>query len=85
MARPLQWVYNDQETAHACVWRSAEGTAMKQQHFWDVDLVELAKSWVDDMGIFLLTALTFVGLALPVLIPTLILWYLFSINWTMSP
>lgn len=68
-----------------CVGRSVEGTAMKQQHFWDVDLVELAKSWVDDMGTFLLTALTFVGLALPVLIPTLILWYLFSINWSLNP
>jgi len=36
-------------------------------------------------GLFLLTALTFVGLALPVLIPTLILWYLSSINWSMAP
>ena len=37
------------------------------------------------MGTFLLTALTFLGLALPVLIPTLILWYLSSINWSMAP
>ena len=58
---------------------------MKQQNFWDVDLVELCKSWVDDMGTFLLTALTFAGLALPVVIPTLILWYLSSINWSMAP
>lgn len=59
---------------------------MKQeQNFWDVDLVELFRTWVDDMGIFLLTLLTFVGLSLPVLIPTLILWYLSSINWSMAP
>ncbi len=57
----------------------------QEQNFWDVDLVELFRSWVDDLGLFLLTALTFVGLALPVLIPTLILWYLSSINWRMAP
>jgi hypothetical protein len=58
---------------------------MKQQHFWNVDLVELFKIWIDDMQTFLLTALTFVGLSLPVVIPTLILWYLSSINWSMNP
>lgn len=57
----------------------------QEQNFWDVDLVELFRSWVDDLGLFLLTALTFFGLALPVLIPTLILWYLSSINWSMAP
>lgn len=57
---------------------------MKQQ-FWDVDLGELLKVWIDDMSTFLWTALTFVGLALPVLIPTLILWFLSSINWRMAP
>ena len=58
---------------------------MKQQHFWNVDLVELFKIWIDDMQTFLLTALTFVGLSLPVVIPTLILWYLSSIDWKMAP
>ena len=59
---------------------------MKQeQRFWDVDLVELSRIWIADIWIFVLTALTFVGLALPVLIPTLILWYLSSINWSMTP
>ena len=58
---------------------------MKQQQFWDVDLVELFKIWIDDMGTFLLTALTFVGLAIPVIIPTLILWYLYAINWSLAP
>jgi hypothetical protein len=57
---------------------------MKQQ-FWDVDLVALFKVWIDDMATFLWTALTFVGLALPVLIPILILWFLSSINWSMAP
>lgn len=53
----------------------------KEEHFWNVDLVELFKVWIDDMGTFLLTALTFVGLALPVVIPTLVLWYLFSVGF----
>ena len=58
---------------------------MKDQSFWNVDLVELFKIWIDDMGTFLLMALTFVGLALPVIIPTLILWFLSSINWSVKP
>jgi len=56
-----------------------------EQHFWDVDLVELFRIWIDDFGTFLLTALAFVGLSLPVLIPTLILWYLSSIKWSVAP
>ena len=58
---------------------------MKQERFWNVDLRALFKIWLDDMGTFLLTALTFMGLALPVIIPTLILWVLSSINWSMAP
>lgn len=57
----------------------------QEQHFWDVDLIELFRIWIDDLGTFLLTALTFIGLSLPVLIPTLILWYLSSINWSVVP
>ncbi len=65
---------------------SGGGYGMKhEQNFWDVDLIELVRIWIDDIKIFLLTALTFVGLALPVLIPTLILWYLSSINWSLVP
>jgi hypothetical protein len=67
------------------VRRCVVGAEMKQQNFWESDLVELFKVWIDDMGTFLLTALTFVGLSLPVVIPTLILWYLSSINWSMAP
>ena len=58
---------------------------MKQQRFWDVDLIELFKVWIADMGVFLMTALTFVGLAIPVIIPTLILWYLYSIDFNVRP
>jgi len=58
---------------------------MKQQRFWDVDLVELVKIWFADIGVFLLTALTFVGLAIPVIIPTLILWYLYTIDFNVRP
>lgn len=58
---------------------------MKQERFWNVDLGVLLRIWIDDMGTFLLTALIFVGLALPVIVPTLILWFLFSIDWSMAP
>lgn len=63
---------------------TCQGVEMKQR-FWDVDLVELFRIWIDDMGTFLLTALTFMALALPVIIPTLILWFLSSINWSKAP
>lgn len=58
---------------------------MKEERFWNVDLGLLLKIWFDDMGTFLLTALTFAGLSLPVVIPTLILWYLSAINWSIAP
>jgi hypothetical protein len=58
---------------------------MKQQRFWNVDLVVLFKQWFADMGTLLLTALAFVGMAIPVIIPTLILWYLYSIDFKMAP
>ena len=58
---------------------------MKKQNFWNVDLLELFRLWISDMGTFLMTTLMFVGLSMPVVIPALILWYLLSINWSMSP
>ncbi len=58
---------------------------MKQPRFWEVDLVLLLKIWVSDMGTFLLTAVAFMAMAIPVIIPTLILWYLYSINWNVKP
>jgi hypothetical protein len=50
---------------------------MKQQErFWNVDLIELAKEWLSQMKTFLMTALTFIAMALPVLIPAFIMWYM---------
>ena len=64
---------------------AVKGATMKQERFWNVDLVELFKTWFSDMGVFLLTAITFVGMAIPVLIPMLILWYLYSIGYNAPP
>ena len=58
---------------------------MKQERFWNVNLVDLFKTWFADMGVFLLTALTFIGMAIPVLIPMLVLWYLYSIGYNARP
>lgn len=58
---------------------------MNKQRFWNVDLIELFKLWLSDISIFLMTTLMFVGLSLPVLIPALIMWYLMSNNWSVSP
>lgn len=58
---------------------------MKKQNFWNIDLIELFKLWISDMGTFLMTFLMFVGLSLPVVIPALIMWYLLSINWSATP
>ena len=54
---------------------------MKQQHFWEADLGEILRVlWEDVVG--LATALyVFFFLSLPVVIPTLILWWLLSINY----
>lgn len=46
------------------------------QHFWNVDLIELSRAWLSQLWTFVLTALTFVGMALPVLISAFVLWYL---------
>ena len=48
----------------------------RQEHFWNVDLLELCKDWFSQVGTFLMTALTFFGIALPVLISIFVLWYL---------
>jgi hypothetical protein len=58
---------------------------MKKQRFWDVNLIELFKLWFSDISTFLMTALMFVGLSMPVVISALILWYLVSIGWKPSP
>jgi hypothetical protein len=48
----------------------------RQDRFWNVDLIEASKSWLSQLGTFLMTALTFIAMALPVLIPAFIMWYL---------
>ncbi len=58
----------------------------RQERFWNVDLLEVSREWLSQLGTFLMTALTFVAIALPVLIPTFILWYLagfprFTFSW----
>jgi hypothetical protein len=58
---------------------------MNKQRFWNVDLIELLKLWLSDISIFLMTSLMFMLLSLPVLIPALIMWYLMSHNWSVSP
>jgi hypothetical protein len=48
----------------------------RQERFWNVDLIEVSKAWLSQLATFLMTALTFVAMALPVLIPAFIMWYL---------
>ena len=48
----------------------------RQEHFWDVDLRVLFKEWLSQLWTFVLTLITFLGIALPVLISILVLWYL---------
>ena len=54
-----------------------------KERFWNVDLRVMLRWWWIDISTFVLTALTFVGLAIPVIIPTLILWFLYSIDFKM--
>lgn len=55
------------------------------QRFWRVDLIDVFREWASDMSTFLRTTVMFVVLSLPVVIPALVLWYLSSINWQVSP
>lgn len=48
----------------------------QEQHFWNVDLRDVARSWLSQIWVFLLTGLTFIGMGLPVIISAMILWYL---------
>lgn len=58
------------------VQQPAKGNMKHHQHFWEVDLLELSRDWLSQIGTFLMTAVAFVGMALPVLIPAFIMWYL---------
>ena len=57
----------------------------RKQKFCNVDLIKLFKMWSSDMGTFFMTALTFLAIAMPVLISGLIMSYLASINYTVRP
>jgi hypothetical protein len=48
----------------------------RQERFWNVDLLELSKDWLSQLKTFLMTALTFLAIGLPVIIPAFIMWYL---------
>jgi hypothetical protein len=50
----------------------------KEEHFWEVDLFELAKLWFSDLSTFLRTTLMFIALSLPVVFSALVLW---AIQW----
>lgn len=48
----------------------------REDHFWNVDLLEVFKEWLSQIGTFLMTALTFLAIGLPVLLSVFFLWYL---------
>jgi hypothetical protein len=56
-----------------------------KEHFWNVDLLVLLRQWWQDVSAFALAVVLFLAMSLPVVIPTLILWYLASINFTVAP
>ena len=56
---------------------------MKKQQperFWEVDLGALLVLWWNDISTFVKTAVMFCALALPVLIPALIMWLMLVNN-----
>jgi hypothetical protein len=52
----------------------------ENQRFWEVDLVALLQLWWSDISAFLVTVLMFCALSLPVVIPSLIMWYMLAHN-----
>ena len=48
----------------------------RQERFWNVDLLVVTLEWLSQLKTFLITALTFLAMAIPVLIPAFIMWYL---------
>ncbi len=56
---------------------------MKKQspeRFWEVDLGALLVLWWNDISTFVKTAVMFCALALPVIIPALIMWLMLVNN-----
>ena len=56
-----------------------------KEYFWNVDLRILLRQWWQDISAFALALVLFLAMSLPVVIPTLVLWYLLSIGFTMAP
>ena len=52
----------------------------QDQRFWEVDLGALLLLWWSDITAFLMTAVMFCALSLPVVIPALIMWVLLINN-----
>ena len=48
----------------------------QSQSIWHVDLVELFRDWLNQLSAFMMTALMFFALSLPVVISALVLWYM---------
>jgi hypothetical protein len=56
---------------------------MKKQQperFWEIDLGALLLLWWNDISTFVKTAVMFCALALPVLVPALIMWLMLVNN-----
>ncbi|KQP12183.1 hypothetical protein [Pseudorhodoferax sp. Leaf267] len=56
-----------------------------KEYFWNVDLRIVLRQWWQDVSAFVLALVLFLAMSLPVVIPTLILWYLFSIDFKVAP
>lgn len=56
-----------------------------KEYFWNVDLRILLRQWWQDISAFALALVLFLAMSLPVVIPTLILWYLLSIGFSVEP
>ena len=48
------------------------------ERFWEIDLRVLLLQWWNDIAAFAMTTLMFCALSLPVVIPTLIMWFLLA-------
>jgi hypothetical protein len=48
---------------------------MRQQRFWEVDLIALVRSWLADLLTLAQFVIVFMALALPVVIPGLLMWW----------
>jgi hypothetical protein len=47
-----------------------------EQSFWNVDLIEVSREWLSQLGTLFFTAIAFAAISLPVVISGLVLWYL---------